>query len=200
MGIAFTKSEVLLVALFSAAFLGERVSAGGLVVILLGIWGVLLVTRPKGGWRGDFLNRATLLGLGAGCLFSVASVGSRAATLAVGNEDAFFRAAISLAAVTTFRTLLLLPWLIWFERGEVARIAAARRAAFWAGVTGMLTSVGWFWAFALMNNAYVRAVGHVELLFTLAVSIVVFHERPSRQEVVGIALLAVSIVGIVVFA
>lgn len=29
MGIAFTKSEVLLVALFSAAFLSERVSAGG---------------------------------------------------------------------------------------------------------------------------------------------------------------------------
>ena len=85
-GIAFTKTEVLLVALFSALFLGETVSAGGLGAILLG---VLLLTRPKGGWKGDFFNKATLLGLSAGGLFGVASVGYRATTLAVGNEDAF---------------------------------------------------------------------------------------------------------------
>lgn len=199
-GIAFTKTEVLQVALFSAVFLGEAVSVGGFVAILLGVLGVLSLTRPKGGWQGDFFNKATLLGLGAGALFGIASVGYRAATLAVGNQDAFFRAVFSLAAVTTFQTLLLLPWLIWFERGEMARIAAARRPAFWAGVTGMMASVGWFWAFALMNAAYVRAVGQVELLFTLAVSVFFFHERPARREVFGMALLALSIVGIVLFA
>ncbi len=199
-GIAFTKTEVLQVALFSAIFLGETVSAGGLAAILLGVVGVLILTRPKGGWHGDFLNKATLLGLAAGALFGVASVAYRAATLAVGSENAFFRAVFALAAVTTFQTLLLVPWLIWFERGEVARIAAARRPAFWAGVTGMLASVGWFWAFALMNAAYVRAVGQVELLFTLGVSVVIFHERPAQRELVGIALLALSIIGIVLFA
>lgn len=195
-GIAFTKTEVLQVALFSAVFLGERVSAPGLLAILIGVAGVLVLTRPKGGWKGDFLNKATVLGLLAGGLFGAASVGYRAATLAVGNDDAFFRAAFALAAVTTFQTLMLLPWLIWFERGEMARIAAARRPAFWAGVTGMLASVGWFWAFALMNAAYVRAVGQVELLFTVAVSTFVFGERPSRRGMVGIGLLALSIAGI----
>ncbi len=198
-GIAFTKTEVLLVALFSAVFLGERVSAPGFTAILIGVVGVLILTRPKGGWNGDFLNRATVLGLVAGALFGAASVGYRAATLAVGNDDAFFRAVFSLAAATTFQTVLLMPWLIWFERGQMTRIAAARRPAFWAGVTGMLASVGWFWAFALMNAAYVRAVGQVELLFTLAVSTFIFHERPSRRELAGIGLLAVSIIGIVLF-
>ncbi|MGV8987916.1 MAG: EamA family transporter [Cypionkella sp.] len=199
-GIAFTKTEVLQVALFSALFLGERVSGGGLASILLGVLGVLILTRPVGGWKGDFLDKATLLGLAAGALFGVASVGYRAATLAVGNDDAFFRAVFSLAAVTTMQTLVLLPWLIWRDRGEVARIAAARRPAFWAGVTGMLASLCWFWAFALMNAAYVRAIGQVELVFTLAVSTYVFRERPRKRELFGIALLALSIIGIVLSA
>ncbi len=198
-GIAFTKTEVLQVALFSAVFLGEAVSAAGLVAILTGVLGVLILTRPPGGWQGDFLNKATMLGLTAGGLFGTASVAYRAATLAVGNDDAFFRATFSLAAVTTLQTLMLVPWL-FRRKDEVARIAAARRPAFWAGVTGMLASLGWFWAFALMNAAYVRTVGQVELLFTLGVSALVFHERPTRRELVGIGLLAVSIVGIVLSA
>ena len=199
-GIAFTKTEVLQVALFSALFLGETVSGAGLVAILVGIMGVLILTRPPGGWQGDFLNKATLLGLAAGGLFGAASVGYRAATLAVGNDDAFFRAVFSLAVVTTFQTLILLPWLFWRERGEMARIAVARRPAFWAGVTGMLASLGWFWAFALMNAAYVRAIGQVELVFTLMVSTFIFHERPSIRELVGIGLMALSIIGIVLAA
>lgn len=196
-GIAFTKTEVVLVALFSAVFLGEHVSLAGFGSILIGVLGVLILTRPKGGWNGDFLNKATVLGLVAGGLFGAASVGYRAATLAVGNEDALFRAVFSLSAVTTFQTVLLMPWLIWFERGAMRNAAAARKPAIWAGATGMAASVCWFWAFALMNAAYVRAVGQVELLFTIAVSTFIFGERPCRLEIAGIALLAVSILGIV---
>ena len=198
-GIAFTKTEVMQVALFSAVFLGESVSAGGLAAILTGVVGVLILTRPPGGWSGDILNTATFMGLGAGALFGVASVAYRAATLAVSIDDVFFRAVFALAAVTTGQVVMLLPWLIWFEKGEVSAIAAARRPAFWAGVTGMLASVCWFWAFALMNAAYVRAVGQVELLFTLVVSTYVFREIPSRRELFGIGLLALSIIGIVLF-
>lgn len=62
----------------------------------------------------------------------------------------------------------------------------------------MLASVCWFWAFALMNAAYVRAVGQVELLFTLAVSTFIFLETPSRRELSGIGLLALSVIGIVI--
>lgn len=196
-GIAFTKTEVLQVAVFSAIFLGETVSEAGLAAIVVGVLGVLILTRPPGGWQGDFLNKAALLGLAAGGLFGVSAVGYRAATLAVGNDDAFFRAVFSLAMVTSFQTLCLLPWLIWRDKGEVARIAAARRPVFWAGVTGMLASLCWFWAFALMNATYVRAIGQVELVFTLLVSMFIFRERPSARDLLGIGLLTLSIIGIV---
>ena len=200
-GIAFTKTEVLQVALFSAVILGERVTRGGLAAIVLGVAGVLLMSRPAGGWaiRG-FVNRATGLGIVAGGLFGVSAICYRAATQGVGSGDALFRALFALAAVTSVQTLLMLPYLLWREPGEVSRVVAARRPAFWVGVTGMLGSLGWFLAFALQNAAYVRAVGQIELMFTVGVSVVYFGERPSGREAFGIALLAASIVGIVLSA
>ena len=200
-GIAFTKTEVLQVALFSAVILGERVTAGGLAAILLGVAGVLLLSRPAGGWalRG-FANRATGLGVVAGGLFGVSAIAYRAATQGVLSDDALFRALFALAAVTSVQTLLMLPYLVWREPGEVSRVVTARRPAFWVGVTGMAGSLGWFLAFALQNAAYVRAVGQIELMFTVGVSVLYFGERPSGREAIGIALLAASIIGIVLTA
>ena len=52
----------------------------------------------------------------------------------------------------------------------------------------MLASAGWFTAMTIQNAAYVRALGQIELLFTFAASIFLFHERPNRTEVIGIVL------------
>ena len=82
----------------------------------------------------------------------------------------------------------------------MARVAAAWRATALVGLTGVLGSLGWFVAFALMNAAYVRSLGQVELIFSLAVSVLFFRERVSLREIAGIALLALGIIGIVAVA
>ncbi|MGB3281207.1 MAG: EamA/RhaT family transporter, partial [Pseudorhodobacter sp.] len=61
-GIAFTKTETVQVALFSAVFLAEAVSGLGIMAILIGLAGVLMLSRPVEGWiAGKILNRATVL-------------------------------------------------------------------------------------------------------------------------------------------
>jgi drug/metabolite transporter (DMT)-like permease len=200
-GIAFTKTEVLQVALFSFLILGESVGVLGMGAIFVGLVGVLILSRPEGGWAAaGYLSRSAGLGLLAGGLFGVSSIGYRAATMQIASDDALFRAVFALAAVTLVQTALLVPYLLWREPGEVTRAVAARRPAFWVGVTGMLGSLGWFVAFALQNATYVRSVGQIELVFTVLVSTLVFRERPTRRELAGIALLAVSIIGVVAAA
>ena len=200
-GIAFTKSEILLVAVFSALILGEPVSTQGLIAILVGTSGVLVLSRPDGGWgRTGILNRGVGLGLMAGTLFGISAIGYRGATLAIDSDSALFRATVSLAAVTVFQSVTMAGWLAWREPGEVTRVARAWRSTVLVGVTGLLGSLGWFVAFALMNAAYVRSLGQVELLFSLAVSVFIFREKVSAREVAGIALLAAGIVGIVAVA
>ena len=197
-GIAFTKTETIQVALFSALVLGEAVSGAGLIAILVGLAGVLVLSRPPEGWgRIGFFNRAMGLGLLAGALFGASAIGYRGATLQIGVDDALFRAAFALVCVTGFQTLGMSLWLRWREPGELSRVLGAWRATLPVGIAGVLGSLGWFIAFALQNAAYVRAVGQVELIFSVLVSTLFFRERPTLREVLGIALLALSIIGIV---
>ncbi len=200
-GIAFTKTETVQVALFSAVFLAEAVSGMGILAILIGFAGVLMLSRPPEGWAsGRILNRATVLGLLAGGFFGASAIGYRGATLEIANADPLFRAMLALACVTAFQTLAMAAWLRWREAGEVTKVLGAWRATLPVGVTGVLGSLGWFTAFALQNAAYVRSVGQVELIFSILVSMLVFGERPKLREVLGMGLLAVSIILIVAVA
>lgn len=199
-GIAFTKTETVQVALFSVLVLGDHISAPGFVAILIGVVGVLLLSRPPrqpGGGRLTVLNRATLLGLLAGGLFGVSAVGYRGATLEIARDDVMLRAALALACVTTFQTAAMGAWLRWREAGELTRVLRAWRVTGLVGLTGMLGSFGWFSAFAMENAAYVRSVGQIDLLFSFVVSHLIFRERSRPAEVLGMVLLLVGIVMII---
>ena len=199
-GIAFTKTETVQVALFSGLVLGDRISGAGFVAILIGLAGVLLLSRPPkraGGGRLTVFNRATLLGLLAGGFFGASAIGYRGATLEIARDDVLLRAVLALACVTTFQSLAMGAWLRWREPGELSRVVGAWRATALVGLTGVLGSCFWFVAFTLENAAFVRTVGQIELLFSFLSSTFVFREKSRPLELAGMALLVVSIVMIV---
>lgn len=196
-GIGFTKTETMIVAAFSALVLSEPVTAQGLFGIAVGVVGVLLLTKAKGAGEARIFNKATGLGLLAGALFGVAAIGYRGATLEIGDGPFLFRAAVTLACVTVFQTLAMAFWLKIRERGELSRVVSAWRKTVLVGVTGMLGSLGWFSAFALYNAAYVRAVGQVEIVFTILASWLIFHEKLSAREILGIVLVVASLLVII---
>jgi len=194
-GVAFTKTETVQVAIFSALILGETVAGAGWAGIALGFIGVLLLSRaPRG---GAFSWRPTLYGVVAGGLFGLSSIFYRGATLELLPAGFFARAIVTLACVTTVQALGMALYLRFAEPGELGRVIAAWRRTLWVGVTGVAGSAGWFSAFALQNAAYVRALGQVEIVFTLLVSALVFRERLSAREGAGIALVVASLIVIV---
>jgi len=200
-GIAFTKTETIQVAAFSALLLGEVVSLNGLVAIVIGTAGVLLLSRPPGGWKaGGLMNRATVLGLLAGGFFGLSAIGYRGATLQIAHPDPLLRAIVALACVTLFQSVNMALWLRWRERGETTRVVRAWQATLPVGVTGVLGSAGWFLAFSLQNAAYVRSVGQIELIFSIIASALFFREKTRLLEVLGMTLLSLSIIIIVAFA
>ncbi|WP_165571219.1 EamA family transporter, partial [Paracoccus nototheniae] len=133
----------------------------------------------------------------AGGLFGLSAIGYRAATLQVDHPQALFRALVALVAATGFQTLVMTLWLSMAEPGQLRRTARHWRAVLPVGVTGVLGSLGWFTAFALQNAAYVRSLGQVELLFSILASVIVFRERLRLIELLGMALLAGSVVMII---
>ncbi|QAX30381.1 DMT family transporter [Leisingera sp. NJS204] len=199
-GITFKKTEVIQTAIVGLAVLGDPVSLGGWAAILIGLAAVLVLSRAPdatGAWWRHLTNRAAQLGLGSGVLFAFSAVSYRGASLQLGDLEPVFRAGVTLAAVVSLQTLFMTVWLGVRDRGELARVWAARRVAVWVGLTSMGGSFCWFWAFTLQNAAYVKAVGQVELLLSLLASVLFFKEKVTGRELAGMALLIVSILVLV---
>lgn len=199
-GITFKKTEVIQTALLGLVVLGERVSPGGWAAIALGLVGVLLLSRtPRSAARlaEGVKSRALLLGLASGFFFAISGVAYRAATLSVETGDPLMRAGLTLVCVTTMQALGMAVWLKVREPGQIAAVWAARRTALWLGLTSMAGSLSWFTAFTLQTAAYVYALGQVELILSLAASVIFFREKVSGREFAGIAVLTASIVMLV---
>ncbi|WP_323785119.1 DMT family transporter [Thalassovita sp.] len=201
-GITFKKTEVVQTALVGFVVLGDTVSFAGLLAILLGLTGVLVLSQApegQGGWARRIMNKGAGLGLLSGALFAVSAVGYRGATLQVASDDPLMRALVSLAFVTTVQAIGLSLWLVWREPGQLRKVVGSWRTSVWMGLTGLGGSLGWFTAFTLQNAAYVFAVGQVEVIFSIAASVLFFRERLNRREMAGIALISASVLSLVLF-
>lgn len=195
-GITFKKTEVIQTALVGLVVLGDRISAGGLAAILIGLLAVLVLSRTPdatGSWLQQLTNRASLLGLGSGVLFAFSAVSYRGASLQLIELEPAFRAAITLACVVSLQTVAMAVWLGLKDRPELRAVWATRRVAVWVGLFSMGGSFCWFLAFTLQNAAYVKALGQVELILSLLASVLFFRETVTRREITGMALLCVSI-------
>ncbi|SHI63962.1 DMT family transporter [Wenxinia saemankumensis] len=201
-GITFKKTEVILSVLAGWLLLGEGVGPGAFAAICVGLGGVLLLSDVPGGagpWHRRIRNRSAGLGLLSGLFFAVSGNGYRAASLGLDGGDTLLRALVTLSLVTISQTLILGAWLAWRERGEIGRVLRRWRVAGLVGVTSMIGSACWFTAFTLQTVGLVNAVGQVELIFSLAVSALVFRESITWRELAGVAVLGASILGLIAF-
>ena len=197
-GVAYAKTEVVQAAIFEIVFLGAVVTWLGGLGIALGTAAVMLMSlvKTKHPWRAFLLGwtePAALLGLLAGGLFGVAAVGFRAASVSLRDPSPFVAASFTLVVATILQTTVMACYLARRERGQIRQVFAETRTGALVGLASFLGSAGWFTAFTLQIAAYVRTLGLVELIFTLLISLYAFHERPGRFELVGLALLVVSI-------
>jgi drug/metabolite transporter (DMT)-like permease len=197
LGVAYSKTELLQIAVFGLAFLGDPLSPPAVLAVACGTLGVLLLSpadaqRPFTALVAGLGTRPALLGLASGAGFAFAAIGYRGAALAL--EGSFLMtAAASLAAAQLLQTLLLGGWLLWRDARVVGATFRLWRPSLFAGFMGAAASAGWFSAFALQPAAHVRTLGLVEMVFSYAVSRKLFRERMTRLEIAGMAFLAAGI-------
>lgn len=197
-GIAYSKTEPLLAALFGLVILGERVPFGGLGAIALGLVAVLVLTVGREAFRPTlwgrlFTDRGALLGMCAGAAFALAAVFYRGAGLDLATGDFLLRSIFTLTCVLIFQVLLMTLEICVRDPDMLRKVAGCWRRGSLVGLVGATASAGWFGASLLQNAAYVRAFGQVELLFAIGSSLIFFRERLKRREIVGIILLIAAL-------
>jgi uncharacterized membrane protein len=199
LGVAYSKTEILLVALFGLVFLGDALSALTMLAVLLGTLGVLLLApadpeRPLRALLSGWSTPAALWGLASGAGFALAAVAFRGATQQTGSAAPVLAAASTLLVAQLLQTLMLGGWLLARERKVVRAVLTLWRPSLFAGLMGAAASAGWFTAFALSTAAHVRTLGLVELVFSYAISLKLFRERFTRRELIGMGLLVAGLV------
>jgi drug/metabolite transporter (DMT)-like permease len=189
-GVAYSKTEVLQVALLALAFLGDPLTLSAVAAVVCGTLGVLMLSPlTKTGWT----SKAAVMGLASGAGFALSAVGYRGAALALPDAGFLLAAACTLLAAQLTQTLLLGGWLLVRDPGVVTRTLRAWRVSLFAGFMGAAASAGWFTAFAIEPVAHVRTLGLVELVFSYAVARRFFLEKVSRAELAGIALITAGV-------
>lgn len=194
-GITFKKTEVILAVIVGLIVLGDVITLPALGAVLIGMVGVLLLSKKAKGAAWD--NAAVALGLGSGLLFAISGVTYRGATLAVLSDDPFLRSSVALAMVTLFQTVVMAAWLQIKDPGQIAKVVKAWNRAGLIGIMSLFGSLSWFTAFTLQPAGLVKAVGQVELILSIMAGHLIFGERLSRRELVGIATIGLSVVVLV---
>jgi uncharacterized membrane protein len=201
LGVAYSKTEIIQVALFAFVALGDRLGVAGLLAVTCATVGVLLLSpadreRPLRALIAGWTGKPALLGLASGTGFAFAAVGFRGAALSFDHASFLGAAALTLAVGLALQTVVLGGWLLARQPKVVSGVVREWRPSLFAGLMGAAASAGWFTAFAIEAAANVRTLGLVELLFAYVVSLKIFRERLSRMELAGMALIAIGIAGV----
>lgn len=195
-GTAYSKTEAVQAAFIALIFLGEGFSALAWAGIAVSVGGTLYLSLAGRVTSLRDMLAATaqpsaVYGLGAGFAFALCAIAIRAATQELDGPDATLRALETLVVINTLQTLMQGSWLLAREPASVPMLFRSWRSSAQVGALSACGSACWFTGFAYAPVALVRAVGQVEILFTLLFSRFFLRERMKRSDVVG-ALVVVS--------
>lgn len=194
-GTAYAKTEAVQGAILAMFMLGELLSPITWAGIAVGVAGVIVIS--SGGARlrfADMVQPAALCGLGAGFLFALTSIFVKSSTFAVTTPDKILAALTVLVAVQACQTMMQGSYVIWRERSELPKIFRTWRVSGQIGVLAALGSACWFTGFATAPVALVRAVGQIEVIFTLGFGRFYLQETLKRSEVAGLLLVGAGVV------
>jgi drug/metabolite transporter (DMT)-like permease len=202
-GTVYSKTETVFVALFATFIAGEPLNFGAWVGIFICLGGVAILSV-----RGSFANvrnvladlthKGALYGILSGAFFAVAAGTIREASKLLPEGDFMVRGITVLACMNTIQIVLMAAYLARRDRPQLGKVWFNWRSSVWVGIFSVLGSAGWALAMTLENDALVRAVGQIELVFTFIASHVVLKERPSLGEWIGSILVVGGVVLILI--
>ncbi len=210
-GTMLTKVDIIVTAILGTLFFSERLSIGGIIALTVVMAGVLMMSfertlrsgaplaaNDNGGnplWA-ILTDKATGVAFGCAVSFAVSFLTFREAALVIGEGTFLWRGGWTVVLAILMQTVVIGVWLAWREPDLVTKLKPHVRKSVFIGATSAVGSICWFTAFALENASYVRAVGQIEVVFTLLVSALYYRERISFSEYAGIGL---TMLGVLMF-
>jgi len=200
---SLAKTEAIQVAIVGALIFSAPLTGLGWFSVIVGVFGVFLVSKVKFSAKALFADKEALSGVGfglaAGLGLAITTLLIRESSLAL-NTDLMVSAAVTLVFMITVQSAISLVYVYLQDKSQVALMLKYWRLCLFVGITSVLGSIGWFTGASYQNAAFVKALGQVEFFITLALTYRVFKEKVSIKEYLGMFLIVLSVVILLLWA
>ena len=196
---SLAKTEAIQVAVVGVLLFSTSLSQLGWVSVIIGVVGVLLLSKVKFTFRDVFQNPGAGFGLASGLALAITTLLIRESSLAL-NTDLLLSAAVTLAFMVSVQSLISFIYIYIQDSQQLKLMVSHWRLCLFVGITSVVGSIGWFTAASFQNAAYVKALGQVEFFITLFITYRIFREKISLIEYLGMALILISVVILLVWA
>lgn len=196
---SLVKTEAILVAVVGALFFSTSLSAMGWFSVVIGVIGVLLVSKVKFTFKDVFQNPGAGFGLASGLGFAVTILLIRQSSLAL-NSDLLLSAAVTLTFMITVQSAISVMYIYLQDKAQLFAMFSQWRLCLFVGITSVIGSIGWFTAVSFQNAAFVKALGQVEFFITLFITYRIFKEKISLVEYIGMTLIILSVLVLLLWA
>jgi drug/metabolite transporter (DMT)-like permease len=204
-GTAYSKTEAVQASVIAVVLLGEVLTFTSWMGIAISVLGVMYLTLAGRGMSPREILLATtqpaaLLGISSGFCFALTAICVRSAIVELPGADVLLKALFTVVLTNAMQTVMQGGWLLWREPGQLRAVFRTWRDSAKVGALSAAGSSCWFMAFALAPVALVRAVGQVEILFTLLFSRFFLGEKLKQKDVLGALILVSGVVLVLVGA
>ncbi|SFR34808.1 DMT family transporter [Litoreibacter janthinus] len=181
---AIQYAQPVLVVIFAAMFLGERVRAFRLTAVALGMIGVLIIMSPRltafsDAGKDPYLAIGAILAFGSAVMAGLAHVFVRKLTMSEPTSAIVFWFAVT-ASTLSFMTLPF-GW-VWPTGPEAAALIGA-------GLCGGIGQIFLTSSYRYADASVVAPFEYFSILLALGIGYFVFAEVPTAVMLVGIALI-----------
>ena len=200
---SLAKTEAIQVAVVGALLFAAPLSFMGWFSVVVGVFGVFLVSKVSFNFRNIMAGSDAILGLslglGAGRGLAITTLLIRESSLAL-NTDLMVSAAVTLVFMITVQTFISVTYVYFQDKSQLGLMLKHWRLCLFVGITSVLGSIGWFTGASFQTAAYVKALGQVEFFITLALTYRLFKEKITVIEYFGMFLIILSVVILLLWA
>ena len=202
-GVAFSKTEVIQTALLEIIIVGFILTSQVLLAIIIGFMGMLFMSKQKLignlGYNTLFFKQVTL-GVSCGIFLGLSSVLYKVALDSVTSELIYKKVLILSCLALVFQSAIFGIYILVAEGTQNAlKLMLTWKRGLPVGFFASVATFCWFYAFSLADATLVRAVGQLEIVFSVFLSVIFFKERITGFELIGMSLITISILALLGF-
>ena len=198
-GIAFSKTEVIQTTILEILILGFILTTQLFVAIFIGFVGVLFISKLKlfsSFTEKKILIKQVIIGVFCGIFLGLSSVLYKASLDNISGVF-LYKKVITLSCFALFlQTIVMGSYIFFFSKENLIKLIYIWKKGLPVGFFGCSATFFWFYAFSLTDATYVRAVGQLEIVFSLAISYLFYKEKITIIELLGIIFICVSILAL----